>query len=300
LYRHSKTIDRPMTKKVFLSLSISLLFSVALSAQKPGDWSVGMVFQPCLYWKYNKADWNNRPESYPEQPRKFNGWATGISVNRAVSEYMSIGGELSYSRQHQDFSVSRAGTTTNSGDIYHYNADVSNRLDYIKLPMFIALNREIGYESGLFVKAFCGPQLSFNSGYRCTFKQYEWNSQNQERYQDIIQSSVVLTPEYFHQIYLENNGTFTTIDHETPYLYRRMEAGVLGGFSLQKRLLDRYLISVGARYELGLTNVEIQSNKDHTSFGGQTFTGADNNPGPRPATHNRRLVLDLGISRIID
>jgi hypothetical protein len=177
---------------------------------------------------------------------------------------------------------------------------VSNKLDYIKLPLFIAFHHEIGYESGLFIKAFCGPQLSFNNGYQSTYKQYDWDFQNQQRVQDVIVSDVIVTPKHFHQLFLENNGTLTTIDHETPYLYRRMEAGVLGGLSLQKRLLDRYLISVGVRYELGLTNVEIKSNKDHTSFGGQTFTGADNNPGPRPATHNRRLALDLGISRIID
>jgi hypothetical protein len=287
-----------MTKKVFLSLTISLLFFVFLSAQKPGDWSVGMVFQPCLYWKYNKADWNNRPESYPEQPRKFNGWATGISINHAVNDYMSFGGELSYSRQHQDFAVSRAGTSTSSGDIYHYDTDVSNRLDYIKLPLFVAFNREIGYESGLFIKAFCGPQLSFSSGYQSTYKQYKWDFQNQERVQDVIVSDIVVRPNHLHQLFLESNGTITTNDLDTPYWYRRMEAGFGGGISLQKRLLDRYWISVGVRYELGFIGAENPNAKSHVTFGG--LTGPDGISAPRPATHNRRLVLDLGISRIID
>lgn len=287
-----------MTKKVSLSLTISLLCSVALSAQKPGNWSVGMVFQPCLYWKYNKADWNNRPESYPEQPRKFNGWATGISINRAVNDYMSIGGELSYSRQHQDFAVSNATTSTDSGLVYHHDTDVSNRLDYIKLPLYIALNREIGYESGLFIKAFCGPQLSFSSGYQSTYKQYKWDSQNQERDKDVIGSDIIVTPKHYHQLFLESNGTITTNDLDTPYLYRRMEAGFLGGISLQKRLLDRYLISIGVRYELGFTNIENPNAKSHVTF--RHFTGTNNGVSPRPATHNRRLVLDLGISRIID
>lgn len=284
-----------MTKKASLLLTISLLFSVALSAQKPGNWSVGMVFQPCLYWKHNKSDWNNRPASYPEQPRKFNGWAAGISVNRYINQIFSIGGELSYSQQHQDFKA----TNTVSNDKIIYNVNVVNELDYVKMPLFICAKYEIGYESGLYLKMRCGPQLSINTHYFSEYRSYQWDAPSQKIDYSTINYSIKLEPSHVHEDFWESNGTYIITDFDTPYLYRRIDLGIVGGIALEKQIGDRYTLSLGTRYEFGITNIE--SSKDKVSY--VTFVGTTGPTGetlPRPATHNRRLVLDLGISRIID
>jgi hypothetical protein len=99
--------------------------------------------------------------------------------------------------------------------------------------------------------------------------------------------------------YYNSDGSHYIHGEGTQYLYKRVELGVLGGIALQKRIFQSYTVSLGARYELGLTDIENpKEDKDIITFGG--LTGSDGLPDPRSATHNRRLVLDIGVSRIIE
>ena len=290
------------TKKIWLLsayLGIALLPSIA-SAQKAGDWVVGIGFQPFLYWKYNKSDLNNRPKSYPESSNHFNGWAGALTATRSISDWWGLGTELAFSRQRQTYNTLVATfTDLSSGALTYYYAKGSfTRLDYLKLPVYAFVNFELGYESGFFLKVIAGPQVSLNTDYYSEYKQFEFEGVNRKVLTNEITNTIVNTPFHLHQDFVNSDGSHNIHDYDTKYLYRRVEFGILGGISLQKKIFDSYTVSLGARYELGITDIENpKEDKGTITFGGDT--GSDGLPDPRPATHNRRLVLDIGVSRII-
>ena len=288
------------TKISLLSACLGItLLPCLLSAQKAGEWAVGVGFQPFLYWKYNKSDWNNRPLSYPESSNKFNGLAVALTATQAISNTWGLGADLAFSRQRQAYYTSVIGHMNADGSTtYEYAKGSFTRLDYVKLPVYAFINLELGYESGLFVKVMGGPQVSLNSDYYSEYKQFGFDAFKRKVLTDVIRDTEVNTPNHFHQDFVNSDGSHNIHDFDTKYLYRRVEFGLLGGISLQKRIFQSYMVSLGARYELGLTDIENpKEDKGTITFGG--LTGSDGLPDPRPATHNRRLVLDIGVSRII-
>ena len=285
--------------QIILALCVVVFQPHTGRAQKPGNWTLGLTFQPCYYWKYNKADWNNRPNSYPVSPRKFNGWASGITASYAFSDRLGIGTEFTFSRQEQDFNVMVLSHTGTDGKIsYVYAHDDYTRLSYLKLPVYATVNMEIGYESGLFLKLFAGPQLSYLTNYRSEFRQHDFDHQTFAVLPDVITNTQILTPSAAFQDFVNFDGSHSVNSWKTPYLYQHFELGVLAGIVLEKRLFNRYIFSVGTRYELGITNSENPNvNRDTLVFGG--FGGSNNGASPGPATHNRRFVLNLGFAYIL-
>jgi hypothetical protein len=291
-------------KKVTLLLLTSIVLLViplSLAAQKAGQWTVGAGFQPFFYQKYNKSDWNNRPNSYPAKPRKFNGLAGAIALGYSFSDTWGVGAELAYSKQKQNY-YTRAITITDlegKETIYYTPEGSETRLDYLKFPAFGICNLELGYESGVYLHLIGGAQLSLNTNYHAELVQYGWDMEKVAPDYDVIKLQTVITPFHFHQDFREFDGSYSAVDQDTKYLYRRFELGVIAGAAIQKRIFQSYVLSLGARYELGLTDIENPKEGKHfITFSGQT--GSYGIPNPRPATHNRRIVLDIGISRILD
>ena len=282
-------------------LGIALLPNPA-SAQEAGDWEIGVGVQPFLYWKYNKSDWNNRPLSYPESPNNFNGLAGALTVTRFISDNWGLGGELAFSRQKQTYNTSVIGHTELDGSsTYDYAKGSFTRLDYVKTPLYAFINLELGYESGLFLKVMGGPQISLNTDYYSEYKQFEFDGLNKKVLTDVIINTIIYKPYSLYQDFVDvGDGSHHIHSGDTKYLYRRVEFGLLGGIALQKRIFQYFTVSLGTRYEWGLTDIE-NPNEDKLTITFGRLTGSDGQPDdPRPATHNRRLVLDIGIGRIIE
>jgi hypothetical protein len=289
------------TKISLLSVWLGIaLLPCLLSAQKAGEWAVGVGFQPFLYWKYNKSDWNNRPLSYPESPNKFNGLAVALTATRAISDLWGLGAELAFSRQKQAYNTSVIGHMQMDGSTtYDYAKGSFTRLDYVKIPVYAFINLELGYESGLFLKVMGGPQVALNTDYYSEYKQFGFDPISRKVLMDVINNTIINTPNHHHQDFVNNDGSHYIHGEDTKYLYKRVELGVIGSIALQKRIFQSYTVSLGARYELGLTDIENpKEDKGIITFGG--LTGSDGLPDPRPATHNRRFVLEIGVSRIIE
>jgi hypothetical protein len=293
-----------MKKSLCLGL-FSILF-VHLHAQKAGRWTVGADFQPGLYWKYNPSDWKHLPLSSPQNHRKFNRLGGALTCGYALSDAWGIGAELGFARQHQGYDVYNASVTTGSGIQYIQNAHALTTLDYLRLPVYATAQTEIGYQSGLFLSVFAGPQLAYNTGYQSEFTQYQWSGQGTAVNQNTIETQITLTPGHFHEKYLTDHLTpnaadYKIIDASTPWLYSRLEIGLLAGAALKKRIGSSWFLSFGVRYEYSLTNVEnahTDTDLKTITFGG--LTGSDGVPTPRPATHNRSLVVHFGISRVLE
>jgi hypothetical protein len=292
-----------MKKVTLLLLTSIVLLGIPLSmaAQKAGQWTVGAGFQPFFYQKYNKSDWNNRPNSYPAKPRKFNGLAGAIALGYSITDTWGIGAELAYSKQKQNYFMLAIGIIDlEDKETLYYNKGSEIKLDYLKLPLLATCKLELGYESGVYLRLMAGPQLSYNTHYSGVRTHYDWDQEKIAPDYDVIVYQTVVTPFHFHHEFQKPDGSYSSVvDKDTRYLYRRFELGVIAGAAIQKRVFQSYILSLGARYEQGLTDIENpKEDKFFVTVGGAT--GSYGVPNPRAATHNRRIVLDIGISRIID
>jgi hypothetical protein len=277
-----------------------ILFSQLANAQIAENWSVGLGFQPFLYWKYNKSDWNNRPLSHPESPNQFNGWAGALTATRSISDNWGLGAELAFSRQRQTYNtlVITVSEPDNS-ETYYYAKGAFTRLDYLKVPVYAFYDLEVGYESGFFLRLMGGAQVSLNTDYYSEYKDFYFDSPKRLVVPDSIENTIIHEPSNLFQDYVEPAGTHKIYTQDTKYLYNRFEFGVLAGLSLRKKIFDHYSVSLGVRYELGLTDIENPKVDKHIlTFNG--LTGSPGLPDPRPATHNRRFMLDIGVSRTIE
>lgn len=277
---------------LILVCTFSLLFSA--EAQKSGDWTVGVNFQPFLYQKYNKSDWNNLPKSYPSST-SFNGWASGFSASYMFSDYWAIGAELDYSRQKQKYSTTSFSIQEQDKIRYIYAESAFHQLDYVKLPLYSSFKIEIGRESNFFVSLNAGIQAAFNTTYRGEFIQYAANSTMENYDLNVKILKAIEIPNEYQISLMQKDGSYANQTYKQDYIYNRFDFGILAGISLQKKILDSYVISFGVRGELGLTNIE-KSSTDSSHF---TF-GSTVGPYYRPATHNRRLLFDFCVSKIIE
>lgn len=276
-------------------------WALSVSAQRQGDYTFGVTFQPSLYWKYNKTDNNNIPQSYLKDPNKFNGVALGVSMERFLSDKLGIGGEITYSKQRQDVKTLVATSINSDGSKNSFYTNNSfTQLNYIKMPLWLSYQLEIGYESDLFLKFIGGPQLSYNTHYHSEYTQYAFDPSEKKILYDQTINKIIREPLYSYQDFVNiGDGTHQIDEYETDRLYKRVDVGLMAGASIQKRIRGIYNISIGFRYELGLTNIE--NTRNEVNILDLTFGGAMGYPGlDRSATHNRRLVLDIGVSRIIE
>jgi hypothetical protein len=290
-----------MNSKVIISviLSVFIWIPTFLSAQTKGKWEIGLKCQPFLYWKYNKADWNYTDDAYPKKLDKFNGWALGLSFERLLNDRLGLSTELTYSKQRQDFMTSSLNKIFDAEKppTYYYIKGGTTTLNYLKIPIYATFLSEIGYESGLFLKLMGGVQVTYNTNYKSQYLQFAIDPIKNVYLQDSVINTIIITPHSFSQEYKFSETDFGKSQIETEYLYKRLELGILAGVSFMKKINDVLNISIGVRYEFGLTNIENVKNKTNITYiygGGSGYVGSD-----RPATHNRRLVLDIGVSRVL-
>lgn len=284
--------------RIFLAICLGLFLGThAALAQRAGDWAFGLRAQPFLYWKYNKADWNDRPSFYPEAPRKFNGWAAALTASTYIGDRWGLSAELGFSRQKQVYNILNFTVTEiDHSETYYYTDKTFARLDYLKLPVFAFYNLEIGYATGLFLNLSAGAQVALSTGYRSEYKYFEFNSMTRT-FTDSVRNTIIIKPKTFYQDFAEFDGSHSIQERTTNYIYNRIEFGLIGGVELQKTIAGGLIVSLGCRYEFGLTNIE-NKNADK---GALILVGHASYPGfTRPATHNRRLVLNLGVSKIIE
>lgn len=287
-----------MTAKHWAALAaFTTLFAIyQSSAQKAGDWQFGLTLQPSFFRMYNDYDWKEHGYK-PDVPSKFNALAFGVLAERAISDRFGLGAELNYSRQHQQYYTRLFQREELDGSTTYFSIlSAKIRLDYLKLPLLAVYNLEIGNGSGLFLKLGAGPQVSFCTDYYGKNTKFAYNLLTDEVDYNSWNVLTSYSPFRYHHDLLNSDGTHAINDENTKYLYRRLELGVVGGVSLQKSFLGNYGISIGARFEQGLTDIENpDEDKWHITLAGQTGFYQD-----RPPTHTRRMVLSIGVSKTLE
>lgn len=223
-----------------------------------------------------------------------------MTATRSISDNWGLGAELAFSRQRQTYNtLVITGSEPNNSETYYYAKGAFTRLDYLKVPVYAFYDLEVSYESGFFLRLMGGRSGLLNTDYYSEYKDFYFDSPIRLVVPDCIENTIIHEPSNLFQDYVEPAGTHKIYTQDTKYLYSRFEFGVLADVSLRKKIFDHYSVSLGARYELGLTDIENPKVDKHIL----TFNGLIGSPGlsdPRPATHNRRFMLDIGISRTIE
>jgi len=238
--------------KSIITLMI-LLSSIEIGIAQEGSWWIGAEAYPYMYWNYNKAEFNNRPKSFPERVNQFNGVMGGISVSYEQSYYGFQSGIL-YSSQIQRH---KATALSNPFGNPYYNRDYYRHFNYWHVPLEAFFKAEIGYDSGLWIQASAGVQLSILQKALQVQRFY---------YTDPI------TREVTDQLRIENVHTNTMasgcIDPGTPEerclqpnvlkLYSSVVFGVLGRVSLKKSIDRNWQVELGVRGDYAITNSEYR------------------------------------------
>jgi hypothetical protein len=232
-----------------------LLSSIEIGIAQEGSWWIGAEAYPYMYWNYNKAEFNNRPTSFPERVNQFNGVMGGISLSYERSYYGFRSG-IWYSSQIQHHK-----STYNSDpfDDPAYNVDFYRHFNYWHVPLEALFKAEIGYDSGLWIQASAGVQLSILQKALQVQRFY---------YQDPI------TREVTDQLRIENVATNTIasscVDPGTSEescgqpkvfkYYSSLVFGVLGRISLMKSIGRNCHVELGVRGDYAITASEYKKN----------------------------------------
>lgn len=244
--------------RYYLSASIVVLW-LSIGAQSH-NFSIGLTYQPCFYKNFNHYDWNNRPKSYPDNLSTLNGYAIGITSGFLMSNIIGMRAELLYSLQAQHHTETIATRTDGSGNkIYYYGDKAISQFSMLKLPVMITGSIEIGYESGIFITGYLGPQISLLTGYSHQYYHYAFDSELNIAITDSVINKVVFTPgQSYQRIWDETLSPpgYKEIHHERPYIYNRLQVGAVAGIELSKALYDRLRIGIGGRFEYDFTESE--------------------------------------------
>lgn len=257
------------------------------------SFSTGLTYQPCFYKNYNKNDWNNMPQSYPDNPSNFNGYAVGVTFDKPFNDNWSFGVDLLYSDQTQFHKASTATHSDGMGNVleYYYNIDLSRNLKMMRLPVYFKYSFELGYDSDLYLSGYIGGQLSYlldyiDEGYQHTVK-------NGVVLTDSIIFTTIITPNHLYQKIWDNTLSppgFRIVDKDYEYIYNRWLLGAIGGIELSKIINESYKVSIGGRFEYDFTDSEKLKEYVPILLGNLD----------RPKTHNIRTALSLTVSYIFD
>jgi len=262
-------------------------------------WTVGMTYQPFLYWAYNKGESQYMPNQYPIKPGKFNGKALGVWLDYKLSDNIDLNVELTYSMQVQKYKYSSGFTQIDSvNKEYHFGDDVINTYEIIKMPIIIGLKQEIVYDSGVKIGLYLGPQLSYLMKYSLEYFQHPkvdiykpGTDQKIGFYFD--RDSVINYKKYEkYNLYQEYTGYFsdTTIINRIKQKkgLKDFTVGVVGGVEISKEFFDIISIRIGSRVEYDLTRMEIGKNRPVSAM-------YYNPLKTRPYTHQVRFGLTLSV-----
>ena len=261
-------------------------------------WTVGMTYQPFLYWAYNKGE-NNDIRQYPIKPGKFNGKAFGIYLGHRLSDNMNLNVELTYSKQNQKYKFSSADKQLDSiNKKYYFADDKIFSYEIIKMPIIIGLQQEISYDSGIKIGLYMGPQFSYLMKYSLEYFQHPKVDIYKPGSDQIIASYFDQDSVIFYirreknNFYQESTGYFSDTTIITSYnekkAFRDFTVGVVGGVEISKEFFDTISLRIGSRIEYDLTRIEIGRN-------GPVSLVYNNPLKERPYTHHVRFGLTLSV-----
>lgn len=286
-------------KLIFSVILLALFIGRDLFSQNAGDWQTGLTFQPSFFRMIDPEDPEHISVYKPVTPNKFNGLAFGLFGEYGISDHFGIEANLNWSRQEQQYDVQVATITDldNNVTVLYSSRDTRKRIDYLKLPVLATCNVEIGYGTGLFLKLAAGAQVSYCTNYLVEYTHFNVITHYDRTpiYNTVDYSSWsthgILSP--FNSYYEFKKATPPISDRETEFLMHRLELGVVGGVSLQKTFLRDYSISLGGRFEQGLTSIIPSSSKMYLAFAGSMGTLGDS------PLRTRRIALVLTLSRTL-
>lgn len=273
--------------RVILILAIGLICNACLCQDY--NFSAGLTYQPCFYKNYNKNDWNNMPQSYPDNPSNFNGFAIGLTFSRPLNEFWELGGDVLYSDQTQYYKASTSSLSDGMGNTlkYFYNNDLSRNFKMIRFPVYIKYSFELGYDSDLYLSSYIGGQLSLLIDYKD--EDYQHNVVNGTILADSLTITTVRTPNHLYQKIWDNTLSprrYRIVDKDYEYIYNQWLIGVIGGVELSKTVLHNYKFSIGARFGYDFNDSEKLKNYVPLLLGKLN----------RPKTHNIRTALTFSVS----
>lgn len=277
-------------------LIIVLVFIGTLGVGQESTFSLGLTYQPFFYKNYNKADWNNMPSSFPDNPSRFNGYAVGLTSGRLLSENLELAAEVLFSDQTQHHTLIAEIHQDNDGDIieYIYGNTITINFDQIRLPLLLKYTKEIGYNSKLFISTYGGIQLSYLMDYRSKHIKYGRIIDGMGEVDlDSIRAITIQSPGKVYQRiwdYYPEPGHWRemTIDQED--VYTKFLYGVVGGIEITKRINDIVEVSLGGRYDYDLTNSEKH----------QELILPPLQRNRRPKSHHTRIGLTLSVAYIFE
>ena len=273
-----------MKKTLLLSFFSLCLFSVA--AQELQGWHIGVALQPYNYWLRNQDIIDAEPNLIIFKQPKLgipNGFAGGFTFAKYYTDRFGIKGELTYSRQIQQYGQDVGSNATFS---------MFRQLDYIKLPVMATFLIVPSERLSLYADA--GVQVSFLTRYRA-----------EQHYKGIINSS-------YYDYYYENKKYYgaASLDGKLKYLsaksdlaFKRLQIGTLAEVGCLYSINNNWNINLGVRGEYDIIKAENKSAKSYYDPAG-TYTWEGSfllTPfKDRSFSHNIRLGISLSLTYKID
>lgn len=266
--------------------STFLIFSIAFCENiysQHNNFALGLTIEPFIYHNYNQLDWNNRPESFPVSPLNFNATAFGIASETRISDLFSLKIDALYSKENQQHTLllSKIFDPNSNTYEYLYGTNVTTEFKLFSLPIEFSLNKEIGYNSDLFIQFFVGPKISYVNSYVYSYSQYGLNDSLQAVDYNFLENHVVMTPNQFEQTIWNSNPNPMYQYHSGPtdFIYTRFLFGVIGGIGFKKIISGVVSLGVAANISYDFTNSEKQNFIAYPVLG-------KNEDGSRAKSHN--------------
>ncbi|WP_338356329.1 outer membrane beta-barrel protein [Yeosuana marina] len=271
-------------------LCICLLVTVVVVQAQDYRWELGLNIYPNLYWKYNKLEYNMNgiKAVAPDYP---NGVAIGVTVQRQLNNGWGIATGLEYSKQSQKF-VSSGGRffATDTGEtFYSFNEFSKLNIAYVSLPIQVTYNLPINQSDGWYLYTKQGINVSYLVNYNSMINSYNGDgsffSSLKHSYGGIIQYQSDVNQDFYR-------------DGDTAYKYFAL--GYTGNMGIKKRLSNRTSVQGAIRFDYDFTNADNVSGLYNRTTNGMNYFTDWYNMDNRPASHNMRIGLEVGVSYQLD
>lgn len=209
-----------------LLICFTLLISIYFNAQSLDDWQIGVNANPFIFQRF-------RPSELPVRLKQDfpNGFATGITIEKSLSEKWSIESGVNLSWQNDRYTAPYGGTDVFPMlVIYHFQ--------YYKIPLKV--NYYIPLKNNFYFNINQGFQLSLLSKYIIN---YEDNQQI-----GVYENDLYIFESKINGIHNEFNIN---------WMFKKNTLGLTGGFGLKKIINTRYSFSTNIKYEYDFTNSQI-------------------------------------------